>query len=126
MIGPNDHRVFGDLLSRRKFATGKTFNEIARELGLASNRSAAFWHEGSQLPKEERLSAIAETYEVSLEELRSAYGLAKDAMNQEKSGKKKPGGKKGAITPDVYGSLNDSQTRIRTNSQLPNWRFRER
>lgn len=117
-----NYKTLGDLLSRRKFATGKTYGQIRKELGITS---APLWHEAASLPEAESLPTIAKVYEVSLEELTAAYKLAKEAREREKSRRKSPKSRrKGGVEAELYRVIKKRQTLISSGPQLSNWRLR--
>ncbi len=114
------YNSFADLLSRRKFATGKTMAQISREL-MVGITGISHWHNALAFPGKEKLPAIAKAYDVGVEELTAAYNLAKEARSKEGSrfrAKIKSTDHKQILDVSVYGTIGGKGTLSRSNPQL--------
>jgi len=82
-----DTKLFGEFLSKARNALSKNRAYIVSV--LHTSKAIPFnWEEGVIFPEEDKLPAIAEAYQVSLEELTKVYKISKVAREEEKAHRK--------------------------------------
>lgn len=82
-VDVKDDILFAKLLISKKGILKKEKKQIAIEIGVTVS-TLYDWEDGTSFPEQERLTRVAEAYEINLEELQKFFDISRAARQKQK------------------------------------------